>query len=262
MTSVMLEHGANIVESAQFSDTDTGLFAMRTTFETESLDIRSVDNSFDSVRDSLGAEIELRAIDQPYRALIMVSKYGHCLLDLLHRHADGELAIDIPVTVSNHTDLAPVAERFAIPFEHLPVTPGTKDVAESRLIDLISVHNIDLVVVARYMQVLSDAVCSMFQARIINIHHAFLPGFKGARPYHQAHERGVKLIGATAHYVTADLDEGPIIAQSSLPVGHRDRVDDLIRKGRDLERVVLASAVRLHAEDKTLVSQNKTVVFD
>lgn len=262
MTGVMLEHGANIVESAQFSDTDTGLFAMRTTFETESLDIRSIDSSFDSVRDSMGAEIELRAIDQPYRALIMVSKYGHCLLDLLHRHADGELDIDIPLIVSNHTDLVPVAERFGIPFEHLPVTPGTKDVAESRLIDLISAHNIDFVVLARYMQVLSDAVCSMFQARIINIHHAFLPAFKGSRPYHQAHERGVKLIGATAHYVTADLDEGPIIAQAVEDVYHSDSVEDLVRVGRDIERIVLSKAVRYHAEDRVILVGSRTIVFD
>lgn len=262
MTSVMLEHGANIVESAQFSDADTGLFAMRTTFETESLDVRSVDSSFDSVRDSLKAEIELRATDQPYRALIMVSKYGHCLLDLLHRHADGELAIDIPLIVSNHADLAPVVERFAIPFEHLPVTPGTKDAAESRLVDLISRHNIDFVVLARYMQVLSDAVCSMFQARIINIHHAFLPGFKGSRPYHKAHERGVKLIGATAHYVTADLDEGPIIAQAVEDVDHSDSVDDLVRVGRDIERIVLSKAVRYHAEDRVILVGSRTIVFD
>ena len=191
----------------------------------------------------------------------MVSKVEHCLLDLLFRHRNGELDIDIPLIVSNHTDCAPLAERYGIPFEHVPVTPETKRDAEAVLLRRVEALGIDFVVLARYMQILSDQVCSALAGRIINIHHSFLPGFKGARPYHQAHARGVKLIGATAHYVTPDLDEGPIIEQDVVRVDHTHSVEDMVRLGRDVERMVLSRAVRYHSEDRVILIGAKTVVF-
>ena len=262
MTGVMLENQANILQSAQFSDTDTGLFAMRSSFETPQIDFEAIDRAFDGLREELGAEITVRAIDRPYRALVMVSTLDHCLLDLLLRVEEGELDIEVPLIVSNHEDLRPLAERHEIPFEHVFVSPDNKPEAEARLLELIAEHEIDFVVLARYMQILSDALCDRLPGRIINIHHSFLPGFKGARPYHRAHERGVKIIGATAHYVTADLDEGPIIAQAVEQVKHSDSVDDLVRVGRDIERLVLARAVRAHSQDRVILVGSKTIVFD
>jgi formyltetrahydrofolate deformylase len=191
----------------------------------------------------------------------MVSRYDHCLLDLLFRHRNGELDVDIPLILSNHTDCAPLAERYDVPFEHVPVTPETKAAAEETLLERVDHHGIDFVVLARYMQVLSPDVCAALEGRIINIHHSFLPGFKGARPYHQAHARGVKLIGATAHYVTTDLDEGPIIEQDVARVGHAHSVEDMVSIGRDVERMVLSRAVRHHAEDRVILLGPKTVVF-
>jgi len=193
------------------------------------------------------------------RALIMVSTEDHCLVDLLYRHANGELPIDIPVIVSNHESAAEVASHYGIAFAHIPVT--SKPEAEAALRGLIEDHSVDVVILARYMQILSDGFCADFEGRIINIHHSFLPGFKGARPYHQAFERGVKLIGATAHFVTADLDEGPIIEQDVERVSHSHTADDLAEIGRDIERVVLARAVRLYAEDRVLLDGQRTVVF-
>jgi formyltetrahydrofolate deformylase len=191
-----------------------------------------------------------------------VSKGGHCLNDLIFRWRAGGLGGEIALVVSNHEDLRPMAEAAGLPFLHVPVSPATKEAAEQRLLELVEEHDIDLVVLARYMQILSDDLCRALAGRAINIHHSFLPGFKGARPYHQAYERGVKVIGATAHYATADLDEGPIIDQDVTRVSHRDSVPDLVRKGRDLEKVVLARAVRAHLEHKVLVYGTKTVVFD
>ena len=193
--------------------------------------------------------------------LLMVSKFDHCLVDLLYRWGLGELPVDIPLIVSNHPDLAPVAKRYGIPFVHVPVTRDTKPEAEAELLRLVAEHQVDFVVLARYMQVLSDDLCGKLSGRIINIHHSFLPGFKGAKPYHQAHERGVKLIGATAHLVTADLDEGPIIEQDVVRVGHRHTAPELVAIGRDVERIVLARAVRLHAEDRVVLTGSRTVVF-
>ena len=191
----------------------------------------------------------------------MVSKFDHCLVDLLYRHEIGELPIEIPVIVSNHRDCEHIAERHGIPFVYLPVTTETKPEQEAALLNLTIEHNIDVVILARYMQVLSDALCSELSGRIINIHHSFLPGFKGARPYHQAHERGVKLIGATAHFVTAQLDEGPIIEQEVERVTHAHTANDLAEIGRDVERLVLARAVRLFAEDRIMLAGKRTVVF-
>jgi formyltetrahydrofolate deformylase len=198
---------------------------------------------------------------QRRRALIMVSKLDHCLVDLLYRWNLGELAIDIPVIVSNHPDCAPIAARYGIPFRHIPVSPATKEEAEAALGELVRAHHVDFIVLARYMQILSPRFFEAMPGSIINIHHSFLPSFKGARPYHQAYERGVKLIGATAHYVTADLDEGPIIEQSVIRVTHAQSGDDLVALGRDIERTVLARAVRLQSEDRVVLSGARTVVF-
>jgi formyltetrahydrofolate deformylase len=191
---------------------------------------------------------------------ILVSKQEHCLYDLLLRHRAGELACEIAMVISNHADAAPTAHHFGVPFHHLPVTPETKGRQEAEVVTRLD--GVDLVVLARYMQILSPAFVRCFPSRIINIHHSFLPAFIGANPYRQAHERGVKVIGATSHYVTAELDQGPIIDQETIAVTHRDSVDDLIRKGRDLEKRVLAAAVRSHIDDRVIIHGNKTVVFD
>jgi formyltetrahydrofolate deformylase len=193
--------------------------------------------------------------------LVMVSKFDHCLVDLLYRHETGELPVDIPLVVSNHPDLRPLVEHHGIAFLHLPVTRETKPEAEARLLALVAEHDVDFVVLARYMQVLSDDLCRSLEGRVINIHHSFLPGFKGAKPYHQAYARGVKLIGATAHYVTADLDEGPIIEQEVTRVTHAATPRTLVALGRDTERLVLSRAVRRHAEDRVLLVGPRTVVF-
>ena len=198
----------------------------------------------------------------PYRTLIMVSKQLHCLNDLLFRHSTGDLPIDVVGVVSNHLDAEPLVKSHGLEFHHLPVTPDTKAEAEAQLMALVDDHDVHLVVLARYMQILSDQLCRRLGGRAINIHHSFLPSFAGARPYAQAHERGVKVIGATAHYVTADLDEGPIIAQQVLPVSHRDDPARLERRGRDLEAVVLAEALRLHLEHRVIVYGRRTAVFD
>lgn len=260
VTGALLEAGANIVESAQFSDIDTGLFTMRSVFDTK-VDEDEIESLIDPVRGRFGAEIRVRPIDRRLRALIMVSKEDHCLLDLLYRHRNGELPIDIPLIVSNHPDCEELARRYEIPYEVIPVGPETKSEAEERLLTLVEELDIDFVVLARYMQVLSAHVCDRLPGRIINIHHSFLPSFKGGRPYHQAHLRGVKLIGATAHYVTTDLDEGPIIEQDVEHVTHAHTVEDLARVGRDIERIVLSRAVRHHAEDRVILVGSKTVVF-
>jgi formyltetrahydrofolate deformylase len=195
--------------------------------------------------------------------LLLVSKYDHCLLDLLYRQQTGELPIDVPLVVSNHTDLRDVVLRHGIGFEHVPVTDDLKSDAEARLLELVERHDIDFVVLARYMQILSDGLCAQLAGRIINIHHSFLPGFKGARPYHQAWARGVKLIGATAHYVTTDLDEGPIICQDVASASHRHSPGHLVELGRDVERTVLSRAVKAHAEDRVFLLDNaRTVVFE
>ena len=193
--------------------------------------------------------------------IILVSKYDHCLVDLLYRHQSGELACDIPLIISNHPDNQPIADFYKIPYTVISITKDNKRQAEEQIQSLIEEHKADFMVLARYMQILSDDFVNRYPQRIINIHHSFLPAFIGARPYHQAFERGVKLIGATSHYVTEILDDGPIIEQDVVRVSHRDTVEDLIRKGRDLEKVVLSRAVRLHVENRVLLYGNKTVVF-
>ncbi len=263
VTRVLFEAGANIDESQQFGDARTGRFFMRIRFSTPSADADL--DRLHAVLAPVGATLsmtwQLRPVAQPYRTLIMVSRFGHCLNDLLYRWSTGSLAMELPVVVSNHEDMEPLVRAHGIPFEHVPVTAATKPEAESRLRDLIAEHDIDLVVLARYMQILSDDLAASMPGRIINIHHSFLPSFKGAKPYHQAYERGVKLVGATAHYVTAALDEGPIIEQDVIPADHRMTPDDLVRAGEEVEARVLARAVRWHTESRIILNEHRTVVF-
>ena len=261
ITGALLTVGANILEQAQFTEPTTDQFCLRTRFETPGDDLAGVRAAVIEGTGHLDPIITLRHEEDRRRVLLMVSKFDHCLVDLLYRQQLGELQIDIPLIVSNHPDCAEIAARSGIPYVHLPVTPETKAVQEARLLELIKEHSIDVVVLARYMQVLSNDLCREISGRAINIHHSFLPGFKGARPYHQAFERGVKLIGATAHFVTADLDEGPIIEQDVQRVTHAHSAAALAEMGRDVERMVLARAVRLFAEDRILMTGSRTVVF-
>ncbi len=260
VTGSLLGVEGNILEQAQFTDEDSGIFSLRTKFESPR-SIATVRAAVEAATAPFAAEMSLRHESDRRRALIMVSKFDHCLVDLLYRHEIGELPIEIPVIVSNHMDCEHIAQRHGIPFVYLPVTPESKPQQEAALLKLTAEHNVDVVILARYMQVLSDQLCSELSGRIINIHHSFLPGFKGARPYHQAHERGVKLIGATAHFVTAQLDEGPIIEQEVERVTHAHTANDLAEIGRDVERLVLARAVRLFAEDRIMLTGKRTVVF-
>ncbi len=253
---------ANILQNGEFSDPVSGTFCMRTRFEASTFDAADIRVALDDRINRLGADVNVRREDDPRRALVLVSKYDHCLLDLLYRRNAGEFALDIPLVVSNHPDLRDVALRNGVDFEHIPVTSATKPEAEARLLELVERHRIDFVVLARYMQILSPDLCAALHGRAINIHHSFLPGFKGAKPYHQAWERGVKLIGATAHYVTSSLDEGPIIDQDVAPVSHRDTADQMVVKGRDVERIVLSRAVKAQAEDRIFLLGDRTVLFD
>lgn len=261
-SSALLEASGNILDNAQYGDPLTSQFCMRTSFESPIEQVDEVRRLLQSAVDRFDATFTLRNVDHHERALILVSKYDHCLLDLLYRWQAGELPIEIPLVVSNHPDCAELCERYGIPFVHLPVTKDTKAEQEAAIQRLIAEHNIDFVVLARYMQVLSPNFCAAYPGRIINIHHSFLPGFKGARPYQQAFERGVKMIGATAHYVTADLDEGPIIDQGVVPVDHTMDATTLSIMGRDVERQVLARAVRHQAEDRIFLIGHRVVVFD
>lgn len=251
----------NIVESHQFSDPDTGTFTMRVAVDSPA-DVETLRSLVEERVAPLDATVTVRPEARRRRVVILVSKSDHCLVDLLYRHQIGELPVDIPVVVSNHETARNLVEQQGIPFVHIPVSPETKPEAEAQLLDLVRQHDADFVVLARYMQVLSDDLCRELSGRVINIHHSFLPGFKGAKPYHRAHERGVKLIGATAHYVTADLDEGPIIEQDVVRVSHTATVADLVAMGRDVERLVLSRAVRRHAEDRVLLVGARTIVFD
>jgi formyltetrahydrofolate deformylase len=257
----LLDLGANILENAQFSDAATVTFCMRTRFETPIADAEEIRRGLQRRADELAATIEVHDVERRTRALVMVSRYDHCLVDLLYRVHAGEIPVEVPLVVSNHPDLAPTVEQHGIPFLHVPVSKETRDEADARLLALVDDHAIDLVVLARYMQILSPAVCERLAGRAINIHHSFLPGFKGARPYHQAWDRGVKVIGATAHYVTADLDEGPIIDQDVARVTHAHTPEEMVIIGRDLERVVLSRAVKAHAEGRVFLLGHRTVVF-
>jgi formyltetrahydrofolate deformylase len=264
VTAGLLDAAGNIGENAQFTDPDTSTFCMRTVVDTDSDDSTVVAAAVTARLDTLGAEsvrLLVRPQAQRPKVMIMVSRFDHCLVDLLYRWRNGLLAIDIPLVVSNHVDCQPVAGRYEIPFLHLPVTRETKAEQEAAIKQLVDSHDIDLVVLARYMQILSDDLCDHLAGRAINIHHSFLPGFTGARPYHQAHARGVKLVGATAHFVTAELDEGPIIEQEVARVSHTHTAEQLVELGQDTERVVLARAVRAWAEDRVFRVGDKTVVF-
>jgi formyltetrahydrofolate deformylase len=263
LATELVKLNANILNNAQFTDPSTATFCMRTRFEAESYEADEILGHLEPTAVELDGRLEVRREDQNRRALIMVSKFDHCLLDLFYRKGSGELPIDVPIVVSNHNDLRDTVLRAGLEFEHLPVTKENKPEAEQRLLDLVAKHRVDFVILARYMQILSDRFCDELPARIINIHHSFLPGFKGAKPYHQAWARGVKLIGATAHYVTSDLDEGPIISQDVEAVGHTETPEQMVVKGRDVERLVLAEAVKAHAEDRIFLLDNaRTVVFD
>ncbi|WP_043444132.1 formyltetrahydrofolate deformylase [Arthrobacter sp. L77] len=253
--------GANITESQQYGSPDTGTFFMRVALDTVAPeeDLRA---ALGPVAGEFGMDWSLTPAARRTRTLIMVSKAAHCLNDLLFQHRSGTLAIDIPVIVSNHRDLEGLAAFYGVEFHHIPVTPGTKDDAEDRLRALMDEHGIELVVLARYMQILSDRLCEDLLGRAINIHHSFLPSFKGARPYHQAHARGVKLIGATAHYVTGALDEGPIIEQEVIRVDHARTAEQLTSIGRELEGRALVQAVQWHAEHRVLLDGRRTIVFN
>ncbi len=262
VSGFLVNQSANIVASAQYGDPETGRFFMRVEFETrQPTTAARLQTHFANAADEFGMWWELWRTAAPYRALIMVSRFGHCLHDLLYRWNTGALQIEVPAIVSNHPDLEPLAASYDIPFHHIPVTSETKPDAEQELLGLVDSLGIDVVVLARYMQVLSDDACQSLAGRAINIHHSFLPGFKGARPYHQAHARGVKLIGATAHYVTPDLDEGPIIEQDVARVDHNLSADQLVAAGRDVESQVLSRAVRWHCENRVMLNGTKTVVF-
>jgi formyltetrahydrofolate deformylase len=262
VSGYLVEHGANIVESQQFGDRLTSRFFMRISFTTATpTDPAPLREAFADTAQRFGMHFELWAADAPYRTLIMVSKHLHCLNDLLFRASTGAVQIEIPAVVSNHPDAGPLVRSYGIDFHHVPVTSATKSDAEDQLMEIVDSTGSDLVVLARYMQVLSDDLCRRLSGRAINIHHSFLPSFKGARPYHQAFDRGVKLVGATAHYVTADLDEGPIIEQDVLRVDHGYDQDQLVAAGRDVEAQVLSRAVRWHAQSRVLLNGDRTVVF-
>ena len=263
VTALLFEHGANIEESQQFQDPRTDHFFMRIRFSVEIGGARAEGwrELFAPVAATYGMEWSIRDAATPYRAIVMVSRFGHCLNDLLFRWRSGALNLDIPAVVSNHRDLEPLVTSYGIPFHHVPVTAETKPEAEEALRRIVGEHDVDLVVLARYMQVLSDDLTRDLSGRVINIHHSFLPSFKGAKPYHQAFARGVKRVGATAHYVTADLDEGPIIEQDVVRVDHRMTPEDLVRAGEEVESRVLARAVRWHCESRVLLNGDRTVVF-
>lgn len=260
MSSAILACDGNIIENQQFTDHSTNTFVMRTRFESK----QGLESATKSLKDGLAKfspELRVRPTEQKPSALVLVTKESHCLRDLMYLLELGELPIEIPLVISNHADLKTLVESHDVPFLHLPVTSESKVEQEKLIQEQISKLKIDFVVLARYMQVLSQEFCSSLTGKIINIHHSFLPGFKGAKPYHQAHDRGVKIIGATAHFVTADLDEGPIIEQDVAHVTHASTPDELIALGRDIERRVLAKAVKLYAEDKIFVVSQRTVIF-
>jgi len=263
LAQLLYGHGANILDADQHSDRSEGWFFQRIRFDASELhtDRLALQGAVSEVAERFGMRWQLRWASDRKRMAIFVSRFDHCLYDLLTRHRAGELPCEIPLVLSNHPDLKDVARQFGVPFRVFPITPDSKREQEEREAALLEEERIDLVVLARYMQVLSEGFIERFRWRILNIHHSFLPAFVGGKPYHQAHTRGVKLIGATAHYATADLDEGPIVEQDVIRATHRDEVRDLVRKGRDVERTVLARAVRWHLEDRVLVHGNKTVVF-
>lgn len=260
MTSAILECEGNIIENQQYTDVRSNIFVMRTRFETPQ-SVERVESTFATALAKFQPKFQLRENASRKRALILVSKESHCLRDLIYLHEIGELPIEIPAVISNHDSLKDLVEMEGISFTYLPVEPGDKTQAEAEITKIIKREQIDFIVLARYMQVLSPEFCEKYQGRIINIHHSFLPSFKGARPYHQAFDKGVKIIGATAHFVTSDLDEGPIIEQDIAHVSHSATLESMIALGRDIERRVLARAVRWYSEDRIFVVDGRTIVF-
>lgn len=260
VSGFLLERGGNIEEAAQYNDHDTGLFFMRVQFACQ-VSSGELNTQLAAFAEPFAMKWELHPTEQPMRTVIMVSKEGHCLNDLLFRVKSGLLPLDVRAIISNHRDFYQLAASYNIPFHHIPLTTATKAQAEAKQMEIIEAEGAELVVLARYMQILSDDLCRKLSGRAINIHHSFLPSFKGAKPYYQAHDRGVKLIGATAHYVTADLDEGPIIEQDVARADHSKTVDDLTAMGRDTESQVLARAVKWHSEHRVLLNGHKTVIF-
>jgi formyltetrahydrofolate deformylase len=261
VSGFLLERGGNIEEAAQYNDHDTGLFFMRVQFACDRLDGDGLNAQWATFAQTFDMQWDLHATAQPMRTVLMVSKEGHCLNDLLFRWKSGLLPLDIRAIVSNHREFYQLAASYNVPFHHIQVNKDNKAQAEAKQYEIIQAEGAELVVLARYMQILSDDLCRKLAGRAINIHHSFLPSFKGAKPYYQAHDRGVKLIGATAHYVTADLDEGPIIEQDVARVDHSKTVEDLTTIGRDTESQVLARAVKWHSEHRVLINGHKTVIF-
>ncbi len=273
VAGMLYEHGANILHADQHQDHGLGLFFMRVEWSLDQpggngdapagrFDLDAFKADFAPLAAELGMNWTLTASARRPRVALFCSQYLHCMADLLYRWHSGELDCEIPVIVSNHRDVESLAVFYGIPFEHIPVTAATRGVGEARQLELLAKHDIDLIVLARYMQILSPEFVAQYSAAIINVHHSFLPAFTGARPYHAAHARGVKLIGATSHYVTEVLDDGPIIEQDVARISHRDQVEDLVARGRDLERIVLSRAVRWHLDRRILCYGNKTVIFD
>lgn len=262
VANALVRQDCNIIESAQFQDCDSGRFFMRIAIACPAdFSEAGFSGDFMPVAEAFGLDWDLQDLRRKLRAMIMISQGGHCLNDLLYRASTNRLPIEITSVVSNHTTWQRRVEHEGLPFHHLPISPENKAEQEAKLLQMVDDQQVDLVILARYMQVLSDKLCQKLDGRVINIHHSFLPGFKGAKPYHRAHERGVKMVGATAHYVTADLDEGPIIAQDVSIVDHADTVEDLIAQGQDTESRVLARAVKLHLEHRVMLNGNRTVVF-
>ncbi len=261
VSGFLLERGGNIEEAAQYNDHSTGLFFMRVQFAAQQLTHEDLRTQLAFFAKPYQMEWRLHATAQPMRTVLLVSKEGHCLNDLLFRWKSGLLPVDIRAIVSNHREFYQLAASYNVPFHHIPVTAATKAQVEAKQLEIIESEGAELVVLARYMQILSDDMCRKLSGRAINIHHSFLPSFKGAKPYYQAHDRGVKLIGATAHYVTADLDEGPIIEQDVARADHSKTVEDLTAMGRDTESQVLARAVKWHSEHRVLINGHKTVIF-
>jgi formyltetrahydrofolate deformylase len=261
VSGFLLERGGNIEEAAQYNDHATGLFFMRVQFSCAQLSYDDLQAQLKQFAEPIQMTCSLHAKAQPMPAVIMVSKEGHCLNDLLFRWKSGLLPVDIRAIISNHREFYQLAASYNVPFHHIPVTAATKAQSEAKQFEIIQAEGAELVVLARYMQVLSDDMCRKLSGKAINIHHSFLPSFKGAKPYYQAHDRGVKLVGATAHYVTADLDEGPIIEQDVARVDHSKTIEDLTNQGRDTESQVLARAVKWHSEHRVILNGHKTVIF-
>jgi len=261
ISDFVFRHNGNILHADEHADEGSNLFLMRVEFDPIDFDINLADfaKHFSPIAEKFAMQWRLARSNVRQKMAILVSKYDHCLL---YRHKSGELACDIPLVISNHPDNGPIAEFYRMPFFVVPVTKDNKSEAEQKILALLKQHDLDFIVLARYMQILSNQFVNEYPHRIINIHHSFLPAFVGAKPYHQAFTRGVKLIGATSHYVTDVLDDGPIIEQDVVRISHRDSLDDLLQKGRDLEKVVLSRAVRWHIENRVLLYGNKTVVFD